>query len=162
MRRLYKGKRTDNGEWIKGYLLVDDITGQYFIHASGNSVNESPKAGEEGVLHFLAYEIIPETVRECIGLKDKNGEWIFEDDILKGYQYPFYNETNNVFNYYAIVTWFELAFGLLTVKAPKATVRGVNAGNVDDMSDFDSDEWEIIGNIYDNPELYTTIPNYGR
>ena len=49
--------------------------------------------------------------------------------------------------------WFDTAFGLLSVKAPKANVVGRNAGNVDDMSDFSSDEWEIIGNIHDNPEL---------
>lgn len=40
---LLKGKRIDNGEWIKGCLLIDYVTGQYFIHVSGNSVNESDK-----------------------------------------------------------------------------------------------------------------------
>ena len=45
--------------------------------------------------------------------------------------------------------WFDTAFGLLSVKAPKANVVGRNAGNVDDMSDFSSDEWEIIGNVHD-------------
>ncbi len=46
---LFRGKCEDNGLWFKGYLLGDEITGQYFIHASGNSVNESFKVGEENM-----------------------------------------------------------------------------------------------------------------
>lgn len=41
---LCKAKRIDNGEFVEGYLLKDGVTGQYFIHAKGNSVNESDKA----------------------------------------------------------------------------------------------------------------------
>lgn len=52
-----KAKRVDNGAWVTGYLLRDGVTGQYFIHASGNSVNESDKVNEEGCLRFVAFEI---------------------------------------------------------------------------------------------------------
>lgn len=37
---LFRAKRTDNGEWVVGCLLIDYITGQYFLHTLGNSVNE--------------------------------------------------------------------------------------------------------------------------
>ena len=39
-------------------------------------------------------------------------------------------------------------FGIYTFKNPKADIRGVCEGNTDDMQD-----WEIIGDIHDNPEL---------
>ena len=58
-RDLYKAKRKDNGEWVAGCLLIDYITGQYFIHACGNSLNESDKIGEEGCLRFVAFEVDP-------------------------------------------------------------------------------------------------------
>lgn len=42
---LFRAKRVDNGEWVEGYFIKDDTTGQTFIHAQGNSVNESQKIG---------------------------------------------------------------------------------------------------------------------
>jgi hypothetical protein len=73
-----KGIRIDNRQEVIGYLIVDEITGQHFIHAEGNSVNESNKVGEEGVLKFLAFEVIPETVVKSIGRKDREGRDIYE------------------------------------------------------------------------------------
>lgn len=77
-RHLYKAKRTDNGEWVEGCLLIDFVTGQYFIHTYGNSVNESEKVNEEGCLRFLALEVDPSTICQCTGVPDKKGKRIFE------------------------------------------------------------------------------------
>ena len=150
MKSLYKGKRVDNGEWIKGYLLGDEITGQYFIHASGSSVNESPKVGEEGVLHFLAFEVIPETVGRYAGLKDKNGEEIFGGDIIQRMVYIYPLEKNEPIGE-------RMLTGVVTCAHDGENPEYWLIKSKDEHGNptkyiFDNG-YEIIGNVHDNPEL---------
>ena len=105
-----------------------------------------------------SHEILLETVGQYTGLTDKNGKKIFEGDILQGYIYPYLNEGN--FNYYAEVVYFENcpSFGIYTFKNPNLNiVKGISSGNTDFMKDWESKEWEVIGNIHDNPELLENI-----
>lgn len=64
---LYQGKRADNGEWVEGCLLIDYVTGQYFIHAKGNSLN----ADEAGNLSFLLMRLIP---KQPVSIQGSMGE----------------------------------------------------------------------------------------
>ena len=141
---LFRGKRFDNGEWIQGYLIHDKFCNTHIPHIGYLFDDDIDVA-----------EIILGTVGQFTGLTDKNGKKIFEGDLLNGFQYPFYRSESDEHNYFAEVIWFtgNCAFGLYTHKHPTAKVKGISAGNADFIEEFDSDDWEVIGNIHDNPEL---------
>lgn len=67
------------------------------------------------------------------GLKDKNGKEIYEEDILT---------TDN--NRIGLVIWFPNHFGV-----------GFSIMEYDGIVDYDNqwEEFKVIGNIYENPEL---------
>lgn len=145
---LFKAKRIDSGEWVEGYPVK---------YPSGK-VEIFKKCGEPPDI-LLRCEIDPETLCQYTGLKDKNGKRIWENDILKGFIYPFLSDGE--FNYFATVEWSEeyKYFFLYTVKNPNSTVRGISEGNGELLENFNSDNWEVIGNIFDNPELLGQLRN---
>lgn len=113
---------------------------------------------------------------QCSGLKDKNGKLIYEGDIIViPKQYPFYDYKNkedmkqdlnstegeikgeSILNYIGIVEWIysQWQYVYHCVNPEK---RGISEGVNRGLNDFGFDEtrntcYEIIGNIYENPEL---------
>ena len=144
---LFRGKGTSgfsNGKWREGYYVKD------FWMPTNKGYGIIPSNQEDG-----GYcEVDPATVGQYTGLTDKNGNKIFEGDLLDGDKYPYINDTGE-HNYFAEVVWFDNcpAFGLCIHKHPLSAVRGISEGNCDIIEDFDSSKWEVIGNIHDNPEL---------
>ena len=134
---LFRAKRVDNGEWVEGYFIKDDTTGQTFIHAQGNSVNESQKIGEEGCLRLVAFEINPQTLRQYTGLMDENGRKIWENDILvEKYKSIIYHTSKVIWD-----------------MKECAWMCASTYGSIYKMNTIDLTGYEKIGNIFDNPEL---------
>ena len=141
-RYLFRGKRIDNGEWVIGNCIDDGVTGQVFIHTVGNSVNESDKVGEEGCLQFVAFEVAPTTICQCTGLKDKNGNLIWENDIVA--YWDSYSTESGLAEADCIgkVVWDDETISFQVTNRLSAESYEVLG-----------DECSVIGNVFDNPEL---------
>ena len=147
-RYLYKAKRLDNGEWVQGYLF--GIWEKRYI--LWGMTNDIPNM----------IEVDPTTICQCTGLKDKNGKLIWENDILDGFTYPYMSD--GIHNYYVEVCWCTNvpSFGIYTQKYPESKVAGISAGMTELMEDWNPNDWEVIGNIFDNPELLESEGQHGR
>jgi uncharacterized phage protein (TIGR01671 family) len=125
---IFRGKRIDNGEWIEGdgihYPKSVNYKGICFIDGMKYRAND-----------WL--EVAPETVGQYTGLKDNNANRIFEGDIIDvtyfSYQQP---ESSAIFK----VIYEGMSFLLEFIN-----------GNC--FEEPYAEEWDIIGNIHDNPEL---------
>lgn len=90
------------------------------------------------------YEVIPETIGQYTGLKDKNGKEIYEGDILTWSQ-------NGIISSPLVVEFKHGAFGYTYSEGSFIALAG-NSNFA--FNPFDNDKrFQIIGNIYDNPEL---------
>lgn len=67
---LFKAKRTDNGEWVEGYVSPCVIVGKWHI------------CRIEENLSTIQIEIDPDTISQCTGLTDKNGKKIWRMILL--------------------------------------------------------------------------------
>lgn len=136
---LFRGKRWANGEWVEGYYAAEPY--------KENTYNCGYILKNENYLFTKkAWLVDSRTVGQYTGLTDKNGTRVFEGDILKivhKYQSPFDDDTKEYTDITTDVVHFDgegLCFSYGT--SPFLCV----ADNV-------TAEYEVIGNIHDNPEL---------
>lgn len=121
MREIFfRGKRTDNGEWVYGNLVRGYDEKYAYIVEFGN---------KEMCRNYV--DVNPETVGQHTGLTDKNGKRIFEGDIVKRF-------------------WFgKMCIYQIVYDNGLASFIG-QAGIKFTTFDYDSTEFEVVGNIYDN------------
>lgn len=89
------------------------------------------------------------TLCQCTGLKDKNGKLIWENDIVKKEFYTDYDNCANSEEYIGIAKIMDCAWVIETIRGHKCTRPIFEAMSYSE----DVKHFEVIGNIFDNPEL---------
>lgn len=125
---IFRGKRKDNGEWVEGNLFIPDKVTRLDVPTEilvGTNVVR------------ISYEVDPDTVGECTGLRDKNGKLIFEGDIVHSDDY-----------FTAVVEWDS--------NHARYVLAIIHEAEIDDhvnLTRGKAGKLTVIGNIHDNPEL---------
>ena len=120
---LFRGKRTDDYEWIEGSLCTTIPSDEDFYTISYFDFQG----------YYIEEKVIPETVGQYTGLTDKNGKKIFEGDILTAHFV-----SNRYKQQFEVI--FEKGIFFFDNKCVKVPV-------------WDIYSLKVIGNIHDNPEL---------
>ncbi len=120
----FRGKRTDNGEWVYGYVTEATI-----CRASGGRIETVVYRKPKEPYDDGCWVVDPETVGQYTGLADKNGTKIFEGDIVTMPRYGGGRHKSAVY-----------------FKGGKFAVDGSNYG----FKDICPKNMQVIGNIYDN------------
>lgn len=130
---LFRGK-TENDKWVYGSLIV---AGDYCcileLEENVHPMNYPYLDEDLGTIDGKATPVIPETVGQFTGLFDKNGKKIFEGDIVRYYG-----------DLYTKIFSIVFAYGCFRL--------GTKNGYVCTLHNLCS-SLEVIGNIYDDPEL---------
>ena len=129
-RYFFRAKRTDNGEWVEGCLLIIDDS-EYRIATS------CLQGDVKELLNVCAYEVDQSTICQCTEINDKNGKLIWENDVVKGKYY----DNGKSHRHIGQVKYIYEAYKVVGVKQ----YTGYHA-HLDGS-------YEVIGNIFDNKEL---------
>ena len=146
---LFRGKRTDNGEWVQGDLVqgIGKQKGLTFIWSEDKRVP----------MEVFEANVIPETVGQYSGWTDKKDQKIFEGDIIELESHDYIPSLDR-----GVVIFKDGCFGIeyQTDVARKFGWGKVfhRIGAISEWRDMGASgtityTYEVIGKIYDNPEL---------
>ena len=140
---LFRAKRIDNGEWVSGYYVYDYAHNAHFIFKNQlvcpNCIND-----RRIDYSVCDYEIDPDTLCQYTGLTDKNGNRIWENDIVLCKKYI----GGNFVDYCIEYGFVEMKYGAYGIHRFKS--NEYYRPFKDWLEDY---EYEVIGNIFDNTEL---------
>lgn len=135
--RLYRGKCVDNNEWVESESINKQIDMYGKVHIYMGLPVHCESSPKQITIEWV--EVIPDTVGQYTGKDDKKGKKIFEDDIVTG-----------LFNFgleiKSVCMFNDGSFGL--------KARQCGAERFNPFASMCNIQYEVVGNIHDNPELY--------
>ena len=131
---LFRGKRVDDGEWVQGDLQREKYIGEVYY--------EKDKSGVLDISAFFTHEVIPETVGQYTGLKDKNDKKMFEGDIVK---ITYLDDDLSVKKEYIRCVEFDLGMFIVVVEG-----GGMGHSLYAYTTNVIKPQLEIIGNVHDS------------
>lgn len=134
---IFRGKRKVNGSWVHGF---------HTMYPSSIALPYSYTSGEHYLVtmpHRLEYHVDPETICQYKGFRDKNNQRVFDHDI-------------------GIYSNAEGEYGIGIIQDDSVTWIGGNMSKTHMITPLfyfrHGEDWEIIGNTFDNPELCAKTP----
>lgn len=137
---LFRGKRLDNNEWLYGSHFTDSGE-DYIIPQNLLGIND-----------YEEYQVDQNTVGQFTGLRDKNGRKIYEGDVVRRKDSAYGMEDIGVVK-------FDCSLGAFVLESENRgrTYRAVFKKGFSDNDGKCTIEgtysYELLGNVYDNPEL---------
>lgn len=157
-RYLFKAKSLDNGEWVTGSLITcEDGTCKI-----ATSLLEGK--ADEPIL-VCAYDVDRDTICQCAGLRDKNSKLIWENDIVDflGHKGTVVFECGSFgIAYKTPIGWNGIEANIKPITGCDNRLYACENDNYISLweiywnfndEDDSVDTVEVIGNIFDNPEL---------
>ena len=144
----FRGKEVDTGKWIYGGLFKEPAPPQCFEKTLEDKywiVYSDPRYMPDWNLPYkmVRTDVEKETIGQYTGLKDHNMKEIYEGDIIICKQYI----GGNYVEYYIEKGFVEFRNGEFGLHRKEGYYQSLNK-----FLEYDY-ELEVIGNIYDNPEL---------
>lgn len=141
-RYLFKAKRLDCGEWVEGNLIRNQDHSFIVEPVNYSHIGYCLDCDRPYIDQF---DVIPETVCQYTGLTDKKGNKIWESDICKiRFELPD-EPLNGLYEYHNCkIFWDEERLKY---------VYGDKENTWDDLGECLAEDLEVIGNIFNNPEL---------
>lgn len=129
-------------QWVEGF-------GFMFSEFSDEYAKEFGRNGDYILYtHHGFYEVHGSSIGQYIGLKDKNGIGIYEGDIV---DFTFFDHYDNGTNYKGVVKYRSGIYEIW--KNNDSEFFGSDGPFILNFAWLQTEEFEVIGNIFENPEL---------
>lgn len=140
---LFKAKRIDNGEWVEGWIVPTMHNtyhyGYRIIETCGINYDEL----DFWEPSFISWEVDENTICQFTGLTDKRGNKIWENDVVRCYADT--DDLGNDLYFFYQILWHELYHCWW--------LSDVHTLEDEYLHQYISSDIEVIGNIFENPEL---------